>query len=267
MSSIQSVSAQRLYRLIADQLAEKIRTGEFAPGERLPAERDLADRLKVARSTLREALIALEIRGYVEVRVGSGVFVLAPQPDRSDLASVANAAAVGDTPAAADVSPFQLIETRLLVEPDCAALAAQHGTREQIDAIRALHDSMTPAHTSHVSDLEWHRAFHEAIAAASGNAVLASVISHVWDLTMSNPLYRRLDAHFVTEPVWEFAVDEHAHILNAIVEGNPIRARHAMSTHLLGIAARLSVDIGTSGSANPDIASSQSPREIVSKSR
>ncbi len=72
---IQAVEPQRLYRRIAEQIARLIKRGEYKPGARLPPERDLATMLKVSRPSVREALIALEVEGYVDVRVGSGVYV------------------------------------------------------------------------------------------------------------------------------------------------------------------------------------------------
>ena len=77
---IKAVEPQRLYRRIAEQIARLIRRGEYKPGERLPPERDLARQLKVSRPSVREALIALEVEGYVEVRVGSGVYVTQRRP-------------------------------------------------------------------------------------------------------------------------------------------------------------------------------------------
>ena len=77
--SIQPIAAPRLYQRIAEAIAGLIDAGEFAPGDRLPAERDLARKLRVSRASLREALSALELDGYVEIRVGSGVYV---QPRR-----------------------------------------------------------------------------------------------------------------------------------------------------------------------------------------
>ena len=73
---LQTIEPQRLYRQIAEQLRLRMGQSEFAAGARLPAERDLAKQLGVSRPTVREALIALEVEGWVEVRSGSGVYVL-----------------------------------------------------------------------------------------------------------------------------------------------------------------------------------------------
>src|SRR3569832_72918 len=128
---IQAVSSQRLYRQIADQLAELIRSGEFQPGARLPSERDLTQQLTVSRASVREALIALEIDGLVVVRVGLGVFanaVPAATPQRA-------------TPAAP--GPFEVLSARYLIEGETAALAARLGTAEQHARIRETLAAMT----------------------------------------------------------------------------------------------------------------------------
>jgi DNA-binding FadR family transcriptional regulator len=74
----QSIEPRRLYRQIADQIRGLIGSGEFPAGSRLPPERDLARQLGVSRPSVREALIALEVEGLVEVRIGSGIYVMAP---------------------------------------------------------------------------------------------------------------------------------------------------------------------------------------------
>src|SRR5208283_98148 len=78
---IQSIEPRRLYRQIADQIRALIRSREFPAGARLPPERDLARQLGVSRPSVREALIALEVEGLVEVRIGSGIYVLGPRAD------------------------------------------------------------------------------------------------------------------------------------------------------------------------------------------
>lgn len=244
MFNLEAVSAQRLYRLIAERIAEKIRSGEFPVGARLPAERDLAEALQVSRSSVREALIALELSGLVEVRVGSGVYVTATRG--SDAAPFAMPGAVGGAQdiarIAGDMGPFELLEARLLIEPECAAYAAQKGTDEQLAKIREAQQAPTEAGAVGHND----RAFHAAIAAACGNSALEAVVSHMWDLAEASPVYERLGKHFVDSNTWDLALIEHARIADAIVERDPIRARHAMYAHLLAIMARLREDFADS---------------------
>ncbi|MGZ8253662.1 MAG: FadR/GntR family transcriptional regulator, partial [Burkholderiaceae bacterium] len=123
---IKAVEPQRLYRRIAEQIVRLIRRGEYRPGERLPPERDLARQLEVSRPSVREALIALEVEGYVEVRIGSGVYVTQrrPQGRRTD-------------PLSADSGPFELIAARRLLEAECAALAAKLASPAQVRRMQA----------------------------------------------------------------------------------------------------------------------------------
>lgn len=209
MNSLESVSTQRLYRLIADQIAAKIAVGDFAPGTRLPSERELADKLEVSRSSIREALIALEIDGYVEIRVGSGVFVAKP------------------------------------------------GADEQITTMRVLYQALANSDTPSQHD----RAFHAAIAQACGNAALEAVMAHVWDLSDASVVFGRLDEHMVTSDVWQLALVEHARVLAAIEEHDPVRARHEMHGHLIGVLSRLRKDFVSADMAEPVISKRPTARE------
>lgn len=233
MSSFQPVSVVRLYRMIADQIAARIRAGDFLPGERLPSERELAEQLEVSRPSIREALIALEIEGYVEVRVGTGVFVAQPKPETE-------ARALAAVPYG-DIGPFDLMEARILIEPECAALAAQHRSSEQMAAIDAAAAAVHGAVIPGLHDRE----LHFAIAEASGNQALAETVRHLWSLLDNNVVLSRLEQHFVTHEVWKVAEIEHEHMCEAIRAGDPYAARKAMKNHLVGILGRLREDFGS----------------------
>src|SRR5438128_40201 len=125
---IQTIDSDRLYRRIARQLSELIAAGEFAPGQRLPAERGLAEQLGVSRPSVREALIALEIEGKVEVRVGSGVYVTDGKPAKAALALASVPQGEG---------PFELLQARMTVEGEVAALAAAGATPGELAEIEA----------------------------------------------------------------------------------------------------------------------------------
>ncbi|WP_313370869.1 FadR/GntR family transcriptional regulator [Achromobacter animicus] len=246
MSTFQAVAVTRLYRMIADQIAGRIRAGDFPRGRRLPSERDLAEQLQVSRASIREALIALEIEGYVEVRVGTGVFVADKEGGGTASAAGPNANAAQS---ADDIGPFDLLEARLLIEPECAGMAAQHVTPAQLAAIREAHEGMSLTESPGRHDRE----FHGAIAAACGNAALAAAVGHLWNLTQSSSVYRRMQDYFVDAKVWAVAHAEHQRILTAIVARDPMRARHAMHAHLLGILARLREDFGDVSNPRGDL--------------
>src|SRR3954468_23424078 len=106
---LQAVESSRLYRQIAEQLRGLIAGGEFAPGARLPAERDLARQLGVSRPSVREALIALEVEGWVEVRTGSGIYVQ-PQAQRNG----AGAARAAESNGSAEWGPLEVMRAREL---------------------------------------------------------------------------------------------------------------------------------------------------------
>src|SRR5881398_2569076 len=124
---IQTLEPQRLYRQIAEQLRTLMTQGEFTPGERLPAERDLAKQLGVSRPSVREALIALEVEGWVEVRGGAGVFVL----ERARRAQESRKK-VPPT----EWGPLELIRARRVIEGEIASLAATQAKRKHVQAIR-----------------------------------------------------------------------------------------------------------------------------------
>ena len=216
---IQTVEPQRLYRQIAEQLRALLASGEFVAGARLPAERDLARQLGVSRPSVREALIALEVEGWVEVRTGSGVYAL----DRSHRKPV---------PAAeAEWGPLELIRARRVVEGETAALAAVLGKRKDIDAIGHAIDAMRDLAGRNVMPLDGDRAFHIAIVEACGNAVLVETVQRFWD-SRRGPIFSRLGGYFETARSWRSAVAEHEAIRDAIAARDADGARTAMHVHM-----------------------------------
>ncbi len=226
MTAFEPINATRLYRQIARQIAAKIQAGDFAAGARLPAERQLASQLQVSRTTVREALVALEIQGLVEIRVGSGVYVVAATPTPPEV------------PGAAELTPFELIQVQLLLEPESAALAAHHATDAQLDTILAAAAGLAAAD----SPADHNIVFHTAIARATGNAALLATIRHVWQLRSQSTLYSRLENHFVPEKIWLRAEDEHVDIAQAIARRDLAAARMAMYSHFSAIHDRLRKD-------------------------
>lgn len=247
---IQSIEPQRLYRQIADQLRQLIAKGEFAVGARLPAERDLAKQLGVSRPSVREALIALEVENWVEVRTGSGIYVL----DRSHINAINKIAARAiNTPAnvinkgknellpelKAEWGPLELIRARRVVEGETAAIAALQAKRKDIDAMgKALRMMQTEA-ADGVLPLDGDRAFHTAIVEASGNAVLVETVQNFWD-SRRGPIFERLVGYFETLQSWQAAIAEHSAILEAIQAHDAAAARTAMHAHMDKSHARFS---------------------------
>ena len=223
---IQAVTSQRLYRQIADQLAELIRSGEFKPGDRLPSERDLSAQLNVSRASVREALIALEIDGLVDVRVGLGVFVNAAP------------AANSQTDALGEPGPFEVLSARYLVEGETAALAAREGTPEQHARIRETLQLMADEVRASGVGLDADALFHLRIAEASCNSALVHLVHQLWSFRYS-AMFRKLDEHFDSPERHQEAIAEHRKLVEAIERRDPDAARAAMKTHLDTVRAAL----------------------------
>lgn len=216
---IQTLAPRRLYQQIADQLRALIQSGEFAVGSRLPPERDLAAQLGVSRPSVREALIALEVEGYVAVRMGSGIDVIARE----------RPAATAQVDAA--FGPFEIIRARQLVECELAALAAQQMNGPQLAGLREALAQMVADVDQGVPPIRGDRLFHLRIAEAADNGPLLRTVTELFD-EHNNPLFDQLGQHFETVPTWRLALAEHQAVVDAIAAGQPDAARAAMRAHL-----------------------------------
>ena len=225
---IQTIEPRRLYRQIAEQLRLLIEQGEYATGSRLPPERDLASQLGVSRPSVREALIALEIEGLVEVRMGSGVYVLS-----SEAARPLQVAAEG---------PLETIRARMLIESELAAHAATHMKKTQIAGLRNALALMRQEAASDHAPARGDRLFHVRIAEASDNAVLVRILGSLFD-ERQNLLGEQLIHHFETADTWAEAVREHEAVIEAIASRSAEAARRAMATHLSNSHDRFTTSI------------------------
>lgn len=236
---LQTVEPKRLYRQIAEQLRALMAGGEFASGARLPAERDLAKQLGVSRPSVREALIALEVEGWVEVRTGSGVYVL-DRSERDRLAKQAKqASSATNTPVLNEWGPLELIRARRVVEGETAAMAAVQAKRKDVLAMKDAIESMQQDAERGMMPLDGDRAFHTAVVQACDNAVLIETVQSFWD-SRRGPLFERLGNHFETLASWQSAIAEHQAVLTAIKAHDAGAARSAMHAHMDNSHSRFS---------------------------
>src|SRR5512133_2123775 len=229
---LQTVEPQRLYRQIADQLRSLIASGEFCPGSRLPAERDLARQLGVSRPSVREALIAREVEGIIDVRTGSGIYVRPPE-------AVNGAAHAQPAADPGEWGPLELMRARELVEGEVAALAARNARRAQIAAIASALAQMREEAGAGVVPRAGDDAFHTAVAQACGNEVLRDTVRGYWN-ARSGPLFERLGDYFENSASWSAALVEHGAVLEAIRSHDAAAARLAMQAHLKKAYSRYS---------------------------
>jgi DNA-binding FadR family transcriptional regulator len=205
----------RLYRIVADRIEALIGAEALTPGTRLPPERELATRLGVSRASLREALIALELGGRVEVRSGSGIYLCASAP----------------VPAVeAGPGPFEVLAARRLIEPEVCAMAARVATDGAIDAILRAVEAMERHHDIYASNELADREFHLSIARASGNSALVGTLDYLWE--QRGRLWHRLKEHFQTEELRQETLMDHRRIFAAIAAHDAAAARSAMRAHL-----------------------------------
>lgn len=210
------MSANRLYRQVVDQISQLIESGEYAVGSRLPAERELAERFAVSRPTVREAIIALEAIGRIGVKPGSGMYVTA----------VGAVSGLGG-----NISPFEVLESRVMIEGEAAALAATMITAEQLEGLEKALDKMAQENSfvglgPDCAD----RQFHAIIAEATNNKMLQSVIQSLWD-NQEGLDHIRNAHHSVCSPAPEVRLDEHRAIVDALAKHDAHAARAAMRKH------------------------------------
>jgi GntR family transcriptional repressor for pyruvate dehydrogenase complex len=210
----------RLYQDLARRLIAELSSGRFNVGDRLPAERELSAQYNVSRPTVREAVIALEVQGLVEVRIGSGAYVKR-LPGKGDIPGF-------------NITAFELTEARLLFEGEAAALAATQISDEALAELEALVDEIERENANPHGTEKADRAFHLAIARATRNTAISEAIERLWDLRSVSPesalLHEKARSANI-KPV----VDEHTAVLDALRAHDPAAARAAMRAHLAAV--------------------------------
>ncbi len=230
--------ARQLYERIAEQIAAEVRSGALAPGERLPSERDLARRLEVGRSSVREALAALQLDGVVDIRPGAGTFVAADARARV-------AERDGDGGPAADASPSAVLDARLLLEPGIARLAAASHAPDAslealLDAMERAADHEDPGARALWSDAD--RLFHRRLAVLTGNPVLVGLADQVAGL-MDEPLWQRLrDTSLARPGTATLFLAEHRLIAAAVADGDAEAAAVHATQHLRRVRRLMTLD-------------------------
>lgn len=213
------MSARRLYQQVVVEIMELINSGEYPPGSRLPPERELAERFNVSRLTIREAVIALEVKELVKVKTGSGVYV----SDRKQIQGDAN------------IGPFELTQARAIFEGEAAALAALMINDAELAELEETLNLMDQENsegdlTSQVAD----RKFHLIISRATRNAAILSTIQQLWNIRENSAEIRRA-YDGVCKIGAEHRLEEHRAIFEAIKNRDSNAARKAMHLHFTRI--------------------------------
>ncbi|WP_420137806.1 FadR/GntR family transcriptional regulator [Sphingomonas sp.] len=225
MAKTEEAASPRLYESITRALEQAIEVGRYRPGDRLPSERELSDQFGVSRPVVREAIIVLELRGLVQRRHGAGVYV-APK------------ASLQLSPSDEADGPFEVTEARRLLEGEVAALAATAANDQQITELETILARIGDMRSDQPTRERADRAFHVALARATGNDVLVGLVETLWDKRYQSPLcvyfFSRAREAGIQPPV-----DEHRLVLDAIRARDPDAARRAMRDHLARVTENL----------------------------
>ena len=224
------IQTTRRYLQVANQILERIRSGELVQGAQLPPERELAAQLGVSRPTVREALIALELLRVVEIRIGQGTYVI------GDIQT-----SLEDIVLPGVKAPLDLLEARSVIESNtairCAELwvAGSHREEQWNNVVAIGQTMMRVVHDDSQID-EFYRLgleFHKALAACNTNEVLEQITCQLVDAT-SHPLWELINRKILEDQrIRQCQIDEHEHIVRAIQQGDGQEAARAMRQHLL----------------------------------
>jgi DNA-binding FadR family transcriptional regulator len=184
----------------------------------MPADKDLVVQLGVSRTTVREAMIALELMGYVVTRYGAGAFVARTLP----VAPIETSGLPGY---------FELVEARFVIEPEIAAIAARLIRPAEIAQLESCIEGMCDT-TSNLERIEaFDSEFHLIVARSTGNTVFVSVVKDFWLARQRYPEWTRLNNRQSPNDIARFSRDEHMAIVNALAARDAEGARSAMALH------------------------------------
>ena len=216
--------SKRLYQKVAAELKKRIADHEYAIGDRLPAERLIAEEMSVSRTVVREAIIMLEVEGLVDVRKGSGIHVVGTEVRYQQTLPESD-----DDNEFLTAGPFELLQARQLLESNIAEFAATQVTKQDILALLAIQE--TAQKEDRARDSQWDKEFHIQVAKATQNSVLVTLVEKLWQHREKNPYWRKLHEH-IDDRAMESCCEDHEQILKALMRKDPKAAKLAMWQHL-----------------------------------
>ena len=223
-----SPASVRLSASVAARIEEMVASGQLQSGRRLPSERRLAELLGVSRGSVREAITELEVKGLVTRRPGSGTHIRRPSHSLFTGPIVSGGGL-------SDRETTELLDLREAVEPAIAARAAERATPTDVEVIRSLARAFENAGGDVERRMQLDAEFHQAIARATQNALLAGLVERFMNALDAT---RRTTAQ--TESRFRMSKSAHRKIAAAIANGDPDAAEHEMLEHVRAITAFLS---------------------------
>src|SRR5574340_362752 len=223
--------------VLANELRERILSGEFAEGTPLPPERELVVQTRMSRTTVREALRILEVQGLVRIKAGRAGGAFVQRPDEESMADSVALLIRGR-----QIRLAALHETREAIEPFCAQLAAKHRTDEDLAALDAANDALVAAGSDLDAFLQANVDWHVAVATAGHNELLTGLM-----LALSRAIYAATATEgFVDEKVRDTTVRAHRTVTRAIRDQDPDAAVRRTGRALTSVRA-VGVEAGFMG--------------------
>ncbi len=217
------VQSAKVFERVAEQIEKRILEGELRKGDRLPTERELAEQFQVSRTAVREAMKSLAQKGLIDMRPGRGTIVIdGAREAMQNSISLMMKLKLGEVGGSDN-----LVEFRVILETEIAALAAARATEKEIlamrEAIRVMDENLNDADAFINAD----NAFHEALAQATQNALILILINSIVHL-----LSEQRKQIFETEGGPQRGQIHHRRILESVMRRDPEAARAAMRAHL-----------------------------------
>lgn len=223
------LEAKRLYQEIGKELKAMLNSGNYPIGSRLPPEREIAAQFSVSRAVVREALIMLELENLIDVRKGSGVYVI-NLPDNGSK----NGLALNN-----DIGPFEMLQARQLLESNIAAFAATQLVKSDIADMRQALELERQALENGQVGYDGDRMFHMVVARATQNSVLEDIVHDLWQRREDSAMWRKLHSHIANQDYRRQWLDDHQKILQALQCRDPQSASQAMWQHLENVKQTL----------------------------
>ncbi|WP_068718901.1 GntR family transcriptional regulator [Vibrio tritonius] len=218
-------STVKLYQRIATRFKQEIRAGRYKVNDMLPAERILAEQLDVSRTVVREAMIMLEVEGFIEVRKGSGIRVISSEGNHAE-------SELRDTPDAIDIrnyGPFELLQARQLFESNIAEFAALQASKQDLVALMKIQEQAK--HDDHSRDSYWDSEFHIQLARCTQNSAIVDVAEMLCRHREDNPYWKKLHEHIKDDQIRSWYQDHEA-IVEALIKRDGNAAKQAVWQHI-----------------------------------
>jgi len=218
------VASKKLYMQIYNQILSEIESGSFKIGDKLPAERELCEQFGVSRVPIRQALSALELNGIIYSRQGEGIFV-----KRNEINNAQSESAIFFK----SISPEDIVEVRMNIEPIIVKLAAERATEEDIEELRSTIQEMEKETMDGVYVPETDHKLHYGIAKASHNDLLINIMAAISNAMKQQEMWKFIRDRTVTRPDYrDINFKEHQLLIEAIENHNEKLAVDVMTKHM-----------------------------------